>query len=483
MSSDRIYPEELPFAPFGLVGRGLDAYRGRRVLMLQGPIGPYFARLARDLRGAGAHVVKIDFNAGDRLFSHRASFDSVEAYRGTMTSWPKVFERLVTLHDIDVVLLFGDSRPVHVPAIKAAHRMGLDIGVFEEGYLRPDYITVERNGANKHSPLPRDPAYYRGLAVQGSTPAVALGSTFGPAAMWGMLYYTAASLGWRQFPFHEYHRALGWRECRYWMRSGWRKLRYRITERRTEARFIGSNPARFFLVALQTRGDAQVRIHSPFQTVERFIEHVMRNFAEHAPPNVELVLKHHPLDRGYSDYLRLIEHLAGELGICARCHYLHDQHLPTLLGRCEGLVTINSTVGLSAVGEGVPVAVCGDSIYDIPGLTYQGQLADFWHEAPRFRPDSALWTAFREVLVSTTQVNGSFYRRHPGAGNASGVFWDKHRQAEPRADAPVTTRLRLWSQTRSGKVPELAKYYPPDASQLATAPDTTRPQKPLNLPQ
>ncbi|WP_338073070.1 hypothetical protein [Halochromatium salexigens] len=33
--------------------------------------------------------------------------------------------------------------------------------MFEEGYLRPDYITVEEGGANRFSSLPRDPAYYR----------------------------------------------------------------------------------------------------------------------------------------------------------------------------------------------------------------------------------------------------------------------------------------------------------------------------------
>ena len=38
---------------------------GKRVLLLQGPVGPFFSNLAHDLRHAGAEVLKVNFNAGD----------------------------------------------------------------------------------------------------------------------------------------------------------------------------------------------------------------------------------------------------------------------------------------------------------------------------------------------------------------------------------------------------------------------------------
>ena len=40
----------------------------RRVLLLQGPIGPFFRNLGDDLIQAGATVHKINFNGGDWLF-------------------------------------------------------------------------------------------------------------------------------------------------------------------------------------------------------------------------------------------------------------------------------------------------------------------------------------------------------------------------------------------------------------------------------
>src|SRR5207253_3330067 len=46
-----------------------EALRGKRVLLLQGPVGPFFRRLAARLRAAGAEVHKVNFNGGDGLRS------------------------------------------------------------------------------------------------------------------------------------------------------------------------------------------------------------------------------------------------------------------------------------------------------------------------------------------------------------------------------------------------------------------------------
>ena len=90
------------------------------------------------------------------------------------------------------------------------------------------------------------------------------------------------------------------------------------------------------------------------------------------------------------------------------------------------MVVVNSTVGLSAVGEGVPVKVCGESIYDIDGLTFQGSLDNFWKNAPLAVPNAALYQAFKTYLVSHTQHQGSFYKRLPGVFYQSGVMWTDH---------------------------------------------------------
>ena len=83
---------------------------------------------------------------------------------------------------------------------------------------------------------------------------------------------------------------------------------------------------------------------------------------------------------------------------------------------------VNSTVGLSALGHGAPVKVCGAALYDMPGLTYQGKLRSFWHLARTAAPESDLVLRFKQALVSRTQLNGSFYRKIAQAPWKCGVF-------------------------------------------------------------
>src|SRR2546423_12568053 len=45
-----------------------DTLRAKKVLLLQGPVGPFFRRLAKLLRAAGAADHKGNFNGGDCLF-------------------------------------------------------------------------------------------------------------------------------------------------------------------------------------------------------------------------------------------------------------------------------------------------------------------------------------------------------------------------------------------------------------------------------
>lgn len=416
-----------------MLNRNFAQFKGQRILLLQGPVGPFFARLARDLRAAGATVFKINFHLGDRLFYPRGALD----YRGTMEDWPAWIDDKLGELDIDSVLLFGDCRPLHAAAHDAASRRGIEVGVFEEGYVRPDYVTLERTGVNGFSRLPRNPDFYR--RTHHAIPARrTLGSTYWAMVGWGFLYFTVGALGRPLYPHYRHHRPLQLREMFPWLRSWWRKLVYRYAERGLQARLAGVERRRYYLVPLQVHNDAQLAVHAEFEGMADFIGVALASFAAHAPEDTLLVFKHHPLDRGYSDYTRLIAAESRRLGVVDRVLYLHDQHLPTLLRKARGVVVVNSTVGLSALGHHAPTKVCGDAIYDIDGLTYQGTLDAFWADAgPATRPDPELLRHFRAHLIERTQLNGSFYKRLSGTGNATGMVWGD----ASAADADIDWRL------------------------------------------
>jgi capsular polysaccharide export protein len=174
--------------------------------------------------------------------------------------------------------------------------------------------------------------------------------------------------------------------------------------------------------------DAQVLYHADTGGVEGFIDRVIASFGRTAPHDTLLVIKHHPLDRGYRDYTRRIARAAAAAGCAARVVYIHDQHMPTILPHCRGTVVINSTAGLAAIGCGRPTVALGTAIYRLPGLTWQHSLARFWIEAADQPPDPALYARFRAELIARTQINGNFYRRLDRGGLATGLVWPERPQ-------------------------------------------------------
>ena len=69
-----------------------DTAQNRVFLFLQGPHGPFFHRLGKMLRLAGAEVWRVGFNAGDRAFWFHPK--SYIPYRDKPEDWPDRFTAL-----------------------------------------------------------------------------------------------------------------------------------------------------------------------------------------------------------------------------------------------------------------------------------------------------------------------------------------------------------------------------------------------------
>lgn len=400
----------------------LHLFKNKNVLLLQGPVGPFFWRFSREISDLGACVYKINFNAGDEFFYRKGT-----RFSGNISKLYEFLLDFIKTHEIDSVVMFGDCRPIHIEAKKVANDVGADVYVFEEGYLRPNHITLEPQGINGHSSLSKDSRDYlfSHLDQDIQPPAVvAIGKTFWYAAAWAILYYVAASIGRHYYPHYQHHRPLSITEAWPWVRGTARKWWFKFKERGLQKKLTTKWSNRYFLVPLQVYNDFQILQHSPYQSIETFIEEVIRSFATHAPQETLLVLKQHPFDRGYQEYSQLIARLAKELNVVERVVYIHDQYLPALITHAQGVIVVNSTVGLSAVSELRPVKVCGEAIYDLPYLTVQAPLDAFWHLAPSATPDATHVHQYMFYLTKHTQHNGSFYRRIPNSGQHCGVIWD-----------------------------------------------------------
>lgn len=401
----------------------------RRVLLLQGPMGPFFSRLAQRLRSHGAKVWKVNFNAGDDLFYAEGD---VIRFHETQAQWPARLGELVRTLHIDAIVLFGQTRAWHAEAGAVAQRLGLALFVFEEGYVRPDYVTLELGGVNAYSTISQDAAFYRQLPPDTVAPPLPTGQRFRHVMQVAMRYAWATWSGRRRYPNYRHHRDLcPLTEGPRWWRGAARKWWYRLADQ-PHARWVVTPAAhkRYFLVPLQVHNDSQILHHSPFADVVSFIEAVLQSFVRHAPPDTSLVIKHHPLDRPYNDYAALLRRRAAALGLAGRVRYVHDLHLPTLIKGALGVVTINSTTGLQALYHGTPVVTLGQCLYAIRGLVHQGPLDAFW-SAPGV-VDEELFHRFRSHLIRQTQLNGSFYAGCPALD-------------EPAAEPPATASAQLRS--------------------------------------
>jgi len=392
------------------------------ILLLQGPVGPFFSRLAQEFEEHGHKVFKINFNGGDALLYKRGGTFN---FGGTLKQWPEYLKEKLDRLSIDRIYLFGDCRDYHQQARKIASQTSIPVFVFEEGYLRPHFITLEENGVNGHSTIPRVVEHYRKEERPNENPNKPIGNSFYHAATYAILYYIASSLNKNRFQYYQHHRPLKvFSEGFIWLKSLGYKLKFRIAEQALVRDLFSQSSCTYFLVVLQVHSDMQIKVHSPYSSVESFIKETIVSFANNAPENTKLILKHHPFDRGYRNYNHLIKQLGKQLGIANRLVYLHDWSLPRLLQHAHGVITINSTVGLSSIHHGTPVITMGQAIYDIVGLTFQGKLDDFWSNVGKV--DAELYQRFRAWLLRNNQLVGSFYRRNPSTHSPTGLRWPTH---------------------------------------------------------
>ncbi|VBB11602.1 Capsule polysaccharide biosynthesis protein [Burkholderia stabilis] len=270
---------------------------------------------------------------------------------------------------------------------------------------------MEGHGVNGRSLLPRDPAHY--LDARTHIPPVVPGKPTGynlyERACHDIRYRMANAVYAYRFPHYKSHRPRsGFQE---YAGLAYRAIQQRVRDREAEnvTRDLLERKRKYYLFPLQLNSDSQIVDHSPFGGICDAIAIVLHSFAENAPGDSWLVIKNHPLDTGLIRYRQFATALATELGIEKRVIFIDAGHLPTLLDQCRGVVVINSTVGLSAVHHRRPLVALGTAIYSMPGLTWQGSLADFWTEADS--PDMNLYQAFLDYVMHHTQINGDFYTR------------------------------------------------------------------------
>lgn len=383
--------------------------QGKTFLFLQGPHGPFFYRLGKILQSAGSDVWRVGFNMGDDAFWF--SNKTYIPFREPQDQWPNRFRAIVEDKAVTDVVLYGDTRPIHAQAVEIANELGLRVHVFEEGYLRPYWVTYERGGANGHSKLMDMSVGDMRTALEGLDldlpDAPARWGDMRHHVFYGAVYHYFVFLrNWKYRNFRPHRAVSVTKEFQLYVK---RLITMPFTGlgRAFATHRIRNGGFPYHLCLLQLEHDSSFQMHSPFDTMTDFLELTIEGFAAGAPAHHHLVLKAHPLEDGRVPLRREIARLARRCGVKDRVHYVRGGKLAALLNTARSAVTVNSTAAQQVLWRGLPLKVFGEAVYNKPEFVSTQSLAEFF--VTPTRPDSRAYRDYRHYLLETSQIPGGFY--------------------------------------------------------------------------
>lgn len=378
------------------------------VLFLQGPPGVFARTIADSLEKAGARTLRVNLCAGDWIGWHDSRCTS---YRGSLQDWPNWLRAFCVERKVTHIVYFADRVPYHVAAAEVGAELGLTCLAYENGYLRPDWITLEHYGMSAHSRFPEDPELIRQLGA--ALPEIDRKPLYKypfineavNEVTWNMANVVFA-LAYPGFVRDKlYHPLIDYLSNI--PRFALARRRNRYAKHIIDG--IISTDLPYYVFPLQLQSDYQLRFNSQYDHIADAANEVIASFAANAPNAARLVFKIHPLDNGMEPWSRILRTTAKKHGVKKRVLLVDGGDLNQLLTHAAGSLTINSTTGLHALRVGCPTKVLGIALYDIPGLTCQKSLDEFWRHGSA--PDSDLLECLERLLAAAIQVKGCFYTR------------------------------------------------------------------------
>ena len=406
-------PQELPATvtkdPVSVNKAGGNPTKKRKILVVQGDWEAGMSLLSLDLKDAGHELGKVVFCVPDLIYKFRGI--TTHTFREPLKDFEKWLRNLIESEGYDTLFLYNHYRPYNQVAWDLADELTLDCWVFELGLIRPNCVMVFDR---KNIPLTSMATEWENL-LQTSPPVektetpreLCRVSTPAKLTVFGTNFLVSRITS-PIFPNFVDQRDMNlWKHVKHGIIYLWRFVE-RTGDDEYDPLFAGELSGNYFTVPLQVHSDTQIIKNSKFESIEDFIEYVVTSFAKHAPEHTKLVFKVHPMDRGYKDYQDLIYELDQKIG-GGRLLYVDRVHLPTLLDHTLGTININSSVGISALIHRCPVIALGKAVYDLPNLTFQGELDQFWTE--NTKPHDQHVKQFLNLLLKTSQGRGTLSQR------------------------------------------------------------------------
>lgn len=377
--------------------------RDKVFLLLQGPPSGFSSLLSKGLTSRGAKCLKINFCLGERLFWRGSNAFN---YRDSLANWPAFLSAFIQQHKVTDLIYYADRLPYHRDAIEVAKALNINAITYENGYLRPHWITLEHSGMSRLSHFPIDPEHIlkEGKKLPYPTIQKGLQHPFWQEA-WNEVVYNLANY-FDLLIYPKYQADKVYNPLYEYINYIPRLLKSKKNEALAHTITHKLKNKRFFVFPLQMQNDYQLRENSPFHRQADAITLIIKALKESLESDTHLLFKIHPMDNGIENWSKIISEQANNYDLTDKVWCIDGGNLDHLLRDCAGTITINSTVGVLAIQKLKPVIVLGDAMYDIAGLTSQQRLTAFFQQPSPPNPD--LVDAFVRLMAASIQVHGSF---------------------------------------------------------------------------
>lgn len=254
----------------------------------------------------------------------------------------------------DAIVVWNGGHWFFQAAIRAAADMGIRVFYCENGLL-PNTTTFDPRGVNYRNSVPREAAFYRALP-----PMPAVAST---------------------------------------------DLVARAPGRRIRTRPIVL-PERYLFVPLQMNRDTQIVFNSPWiRDMYQLLGVLQSVLARIDDRQLAIVVKEHPsCTERYERHHRSLH---------PRLLFANGNATKELIDAAEGVITVNSTVGLEAMLRERRVIVIGNAFYDIAGLVLgardEDALVGAINALATWQPDAQLRRQFLGYLSSVYCIPTSWH--------------------------------------------------------------------------
>jgi capsular polysaccharide export protein len=352
--------------------------------------------------------------------------------------------------------IFCVDRPCHAEFFAGLRAADIDVLCLEEGYVRPGFVSAEWNGSHHHSPLRSCSPQAHAVSGGGDPDEGRAHALLQALYAIGQTIVTRVSIPLAGGRWHRSRTLAG--EAVRWPLGWLRRARAAGGDDALADSLMAGDMGPYRIVALQVHDDVNLTRNGDGRTTAEMVDALTLAFARHAPPDEILVFKAHPLDVGHVDYRGVVRAAARRHGVEERVGCLLTGALGPLVRRSHGLVTVNSTSGLSGLRHGLQTDVLGKAFYEGNGLARRVErLSEIWTHP--FHPDERRVDALFARMKAESLLPGSFY----GMGSSTRLSeriaaeisarLERRRDDPPRqGDAPTSRSQHVMHMPRSPRL-------------------------------